>query len=421
MKLLNLTNLSSDGKLVFKNFSYLSLLRAFNVLSQYLLVSFLVRTLGTETYGVFVWAFSIIQYLIIIINFGFNTYAAKYVAEKKDDQFELNRIFSAIMAIKLSLFILIAFLFFLSIHFIETFNSNKSLFLILLGFGLGEALFPIWLFQGKEKLDIPTKIVFSFKFLLVGLTFLLISSPHHLLRYALLLSGSQLLIGIAGFYTALNKLNISLVRTTSNYIWEKMKEGFMFFVGSLFSRTFNLAVIFLVGIWFAMEDVASFDISFKIIAAFQLPFETLSMVLFPTISRTKDLKMNERFIFLATAFSLLLWGFTYWQSDLLLTIMGGKELLIYSSLLRNLSILIPIVSLTYFLGTNTLVAFGYQREFNLSIIIPSILYILTLLCLWILELMSIETILYSRIMVDALVMVYRLIIAYKYKLIFSSR
>ncbi len=418
---MNLTNLSSDGKLVFKNFSYLSLLRAFNVLSQYLLVSFLVRTLGTETYGVFVWAFSIIQYLIIIINFGFNTYAAKYVAEKKDDQFELNRIFSAIMAIKLSLFILIAFLFFLSIHFIETFNSNKSLFLILLGFGLGEALFPIWLFQGKEKLDIPTKIVFSFKFLLVGLTFLLISSPHHLLRYALLLSGSQLLIGIAGFYTALNKLNISLVRTTSNYIWEKMKEGFMFFVGSLFSRTFNLAVIFLVGIWFAMEDVASFDISFKIIAAFQLPFETLSMVLFPTISRTKDLKMNERFIFLATAFSLLLWGFTYWQSDLLLTIMGGKELLIYSSLLRNLSILIPIVSLTYFLGTNTLVAFGYQREFNLSIIIPSILYILTLLCLWILELMSIETILYSRIMVDALVMVYRLIIAYKYKLIFSSR
>ncbi len=421
MKLLNKTNLSTEGKLVFKNFSFFSLLRAFNILSQYLLVSYLVRTLGTQTYGVFVWGFSIIQYLIIVINFGFNTYAAKYIAENKDDQVELNRIFSAITIIKLLLFIITVFFFIVIIYAFGVFDSNQSLFLILLGFVLGEVLFPIWFFQGKEKLDIPTKIVFSFKFLLIALTFLLITGPEDLLRYALLLSVSQLLIGVTGFYVAMKKLNISLVKTTSNYISNKIKEGFMFFVGTLFSRTFNLAVIFLAGIWFTMEDAASFDISFKIIAAFQLPFETLSMVLFPTISRTKDVKMNERIIFMASAFSLLVWGFTFWQSDLLLTIMGGKELLIYSSLLKNLSVLIPIVVVTYFLGTNTLVAFGYQREFNISIIIPSVLYILTLVCLWILDLISIEAVIYSRIMVDLLVMAIRLVIAYKHKLIFSSR
>lgn len=421
MKLLNKTNLSTEGKLVFKNFSFFSVLRVFNILSQYLLVSYLIRTLGTETYGVFVWGFSIIQYLIIVINFGFNTYAAKYIAENKDDQLELNRIFSAILVIKLSLFILSVVAFIAIIYSVGMFDANQSLFLILLGFVLGEVLFPIWFFQGKEKLDIPTKIVFSFKLLLIALTFLLITGPDDLLRYALLLSGSQLLIGVTGFYVALNKLNISLVKTTSNFIWKKIKEGFMFFIGTLCSRSFNLAVIFLAGIWFTMEDAASFDVSFKIIAAFQLPFETLSMVLFPTISRTKDLKMNERIIFMASAFSLLLWGFTFWQSDMLLMIMGGKELLIYSSLLKDLSVLIPIVVITYFLGTNTLVAFGYQREFNLSIIIPTVLYILTLICLWILDLISIEAVIYARIMVDLLVMIIRLIIAYKNKLIFSSR
>ena len=421
MKLLNKTNLSTEGKLVFKNFSFFSVLRAFNILSQYLLVSYLIRTLGTETYGVFVWGFSIIQYLIIVINFGFNTYAAKYIAENKDDPLELNSIFSAILVIKLSLFVISVIAFIAIIYSVGMFDSNRSLFLILLGFVLGEVLFPIWFFQGKEKLDIPTKIVFSFKLLLIALTFLLITGPDDLLRYALLLSGSQLLIGVTGFYIALNKLNISLVKTTSTFIWKKLKEGFMFFIGTLCSRSFNLAVIFLAGIWFTMEDAASFDISFKIIAAFQLPFETLSMVLFPTISRTKDLKMNERIIFRACAFSLLLWGFTFWQSDLLLMIMGGKELLIYSSLLKDLSVLIPIVVITYFLGTNTLVAFGYQREFNLSIIIPTVLYILTLICLWILDMISIQAVIYARIMVDLLVMVIRLIIAYKNKLIFSSR
>ncbi len=421
MKLLNKTNLSTEGKLVFKNFSFFSVLRAFNILSQYLLVSYLIRTLGTETYGVFVWGFSIIQYLIIVINFGFNTYAAKYIAENKDDPLELNSIFSAILVIKLSLFVISVIAFIAIIYSVGMFDSNQSLFLILLGFVLGEVLFPIWFFQGKEKLDIPTKIVFSFKVLLIALTFLLITGPDDLLGYALLLSGSQLFIGVTGFYVALNKLNISLVKTTSNFIWKKLKEGFMFFIGTLCSRSFNLAVIFLAGIWFTMEDAASFDVSFKIIAAFQLPFETLSMVLFPTISRTKDLKMNERIIFMASAFSLLLWGFTFWQSDLLLMIMGGKELLIYSSLLKDLSVLIPIVVITYFLGTNTLVAFGYQREFNLSIIIPTVLYILTLICLWILDMISIQAVIYARITVDLLVMVIRLIIAYKNKLIFSSR
>lgn len=421
MKLLNIINLNTDGKIIFKNFSYLSLLRVFNILSQYIIVSFLVRTLGSETYGVFVWAFSIIQYLVIIVNFGFNTYAAKYITDKRNNQDELNKIFSAILGIKLSFLLITVLLFLLSLYFIPALRDNGALLIILLGFALGEALFPIWFFQGKEKLGTPTKIVFIFKFLLILLTVLLITSSQDILKYAILLSSSQFLIGLAGLVTALTKFDTKLIRVPLNYLGKTIKEGFIFFIGSLFSKTFNLAVIFLAGIYFTMDDVTSFDISFKIIAAFQIPFETLSMVLFPTISRSKDVKMNEKIIFLATAVSFIVWGFVFWQADLLMSIMGGDELLTYSPLLQNLSVLIPIVVITYFLGTNTLVAFGYHKEFNLSIILPSILYILTLLILWFIDSISIQTILYSRIMVDTLMMSFRMIIAFKYKLIFTSR
>ena len=288
MKLLNIINLNTDGKIIFKNFSYLSLLRVFNILSQYIIVSFLVRTLGSETYGVFVWAFSIIQYLVIIVNFGFNTYAAKYITDKRNNQDELNKIFSAILGIKLSFLLITVLLFLLSLYFIPALRDNGALLIILLGFALGEALFPIWFFQGKEKLGTPTKIVFIFKFLLILLTVLLITSSQDILKYAILLSSSQFLIGLAGLVTALTKFDTKLIRVPLNYLGKTIKEGFIFFIGSLFSKTFNLAVIFLAGIYFTMDDVTSFDISFKIIAAFQIPFETLSMVLFPTISRSKD-------------------------------------------------------------------------------------------------------------------------------------
>ena len=170
-----------------------------------------------------------------------------------------------------------------------------------------------------------------------------------------------------------------------------------------------------------MEDVSSFDISLKIIAVMQLPFETLSVALFPTIARSKNLLLNQKVIFIGFLVSLLLWAFTYWQAAFLMNLLGGAELMEYSSLLQRLSILIPVVVLTYLLGPNTLIAFGYQNHFNYSFIIPSTIYILILLIFWRMGSLNFEIIIISRILVDVMMALYRLIIAIKFRLIFISK
>lgn len=421
MNLISKLNLGSDGKIIFKNFSYLSLLRLFNILSQYILISYLIRILGSEKYGVFVWALSIIQYLIIVINFGFNTYAAKYIPENADNPNKLNRIFTAILCVKLFLFFISATIFIILIFNFPAFRENYMLLLILLGLGLGEAIFPIWLFQGKERLEIPTKIVFVFKLLLVLGTIAFIINPSHLIRYAGFLTFSQLLIGLTGMIFAITKLQMKFESFNLSFLKNLVSEAFIFFIGGIFGKTFNFAAIFLIGLYFSMTDVASFDISIKILAAIQLPFETLSMVIFPTIVRTQNLRLNQKFIFYSFAISIILWGITYWQADFLISLLGGEELLTYSPLLQTLSVMIPIVVLTYFLGTNTLVAFGYQNQYNYSFIFPSIIYVLILLYLWKMELLTFELIVYSRIFVELLMVLYRLFVAIKYKLIFISR
>jgi PST family polysaccharide transporter len=336
-------NLNPDGKIIFKNFSYLWLLRIFNILSQYILVSFLIRNLGSEKYGIFVWAYSIIQYLVIVVNFGFNTFAAKYVPENLNKKDNLNKIFTTIIGFKLLLYFISATLFIILSLNIEVFADNSILFLILLGIGFGEAIFPIWFFQGKEKLEIPTKIVFLFRLILVISTLLFISNEYHLIRYAYFLTGTNILIGMSGLMIALNKLNIRFVKVKLSYIVNIINEAFIFFIGAIFGKSFNFVAIFLIGLYFTMEEVASFDIAFKIIAAIQLPFETLSVALFPTIARTKNIKLNEKIIFGSFIISLLLWWLTYWQSDFLISLLGGKELINYSYLLKKLSVLIPVV------------------------------------------------------------------------------
>lgn len=397
------------------------MLRVFNILSQYILVSFLVRTLGGETYGVFVWAFSIIQYLVIVVNFGFNTYAAKYVTEENNNPNRINTIFSSIMGIKISLFILSSVLLLISLSFFPLLRENSFLLLILLGFAFGEAVFPIWFFQGSEKLEIPTKIVFVFRLLLVITTLWLITQTEHLLRYALLLTISQILIGFCGLVFAITKLKIKIVRFAFSDMANLIKESFAFFIGGLFGKSFNFAAIMLIGIYCSMKDVSSFDISFKIIAVMQLPFETLSVVLFPTIARTKNLLLNQKIIFIGFLVSLLFWAFTYWQAAFLMNLLGGAELMEYSSLLQTLSILIPVVVLTYLLGPNTLIAFGHQNHFNYSFIIPSTIYILILLFFWTTDSLNFQIIIISRILVDVMMALYRLVVAIHYRLIFISR
>ena len=59
-------------KILIENFSYMGLLQVFNILFPLLSYAFLIRILGAEMFGLIVFAQSLVAYLIIIIDFGFN-------------------------------------------------------------------------------------------------------------------------------------------------------------------------------------------------------------------------------------------------------------------------------------------------------------------------------------------------------------
>ena len=65
------------------NFFYIGVLKFLNIGSKYFLVGYLIRILGENGYGILTWVDSIVQYFIMLINFGFDLYAAKYVVENK--------------------------------------------------------------------------------------------------------------------------------------------------------------------------------------------------------------------------------------------------------------------------------------------------------------------------------------------------
>lgn len=411
-----LKKISSDNLIILKNLSFLSILRFVNIGVKFLLVAYLVRVLGKINYGILTWTDSIIQYFIIFINFGFNVFAAKYIVENRESQNELNRITSAIFLIKIILFFVSFFILYL-FTLIDTFSEYQNYLYLMLIMGVGEVFFPIWYFQGVEKLKLATYItVFSRLILVIG-TLLLVLKPEDLNLHIWLIVLSSVLMGLLGFISLIKKFNFKFIWVEKKFIIKIVKEAYMFFLGLFLSLTFNFMTIFLVGVFYTMDYVTGFDIALKIVLVCIIPFDMLQQAVFPTITRNKDKLLLKKLILFSVVFGCLLSFILFFFSKELLLLFGGSEILEYSNVLKTLAVIPPFVALTFMLGTCTLVAFGFNKEFNQSLIISSLIYILIALCLYFADALTFWNLIYLRVISDVILALIRVYYVLKLRIL----
>ncbi len=410
--------LNSNNQIILKNFSYLTLMKFFNIGVKIVLAAYLIRILGSEKYGLITWLDSVIQYFIMIVNFGFNIYAAKYIVENKNKSTKINEIVSSIFIIKGCLFIfsLICVLFLGSF---ETFSAYKRLLLLLMFSGIGEVLFPVWFFQGTENLKPATIIVFLTRlFLLVG-TVIFVNSQYDLLSYILLFVSSSLLMGGFGIFYLFKYYNIRIVLLPINKLIHYFRESLPFFIGRFLSLVFNFGTIFFIGKFCLLEQVTGFDTGLKIVMLGVIPFEMLQQAVFPTISRTKNKKLLKNLVYVSFIVGVFIGSIIFLMADYFMVWFGGEEMLQFAPSLKLLAILSPFVSLTFILGTCSLVAFGFYREYNFSLIFTSIVYILILIVLYFTGKINFWNLIYLRVFGDVLMALIRLFYSFKRKTIIA--
>lgn len=404
--------LTKDSSIILKNLSFLTVMRGFNIGVKFFLVAYLIRVLGEVNYGILTWTDSVIQYFIILINFGFNVYAAKYIVDNKGNQQKINTITSAIFSVKLAFFA-VSFLFVFLLSFFEPFKAQKTYLMLMLLIGIGEVFFPIWYFQGVEKLKSATFITVFARIILVIGTFIFVKSSTDLIPYIWVLIVSNLVLGAVGYITLVKNYNFSFVKVRFLEIKTFVKESFMFFLGRFLSLTFNYATIFLIGVFCTMNKVSGFDVALKVVLVCIIPFDMLQQAVFPTISRTKNIKMLKKIIVGSFIVGLLFTTILFVFREQILYLFGGEKMVEYSAVLATLSFIPPLVAVTFTLGTCTLVAFGYQKEFNLSLIYSSIFYLILVSYFYITNQITFWSLIWLRVIADLVLMLFRVFYVYK--------
>ena len=70
-----------NNKKIAENYFFMTLLLVLNSFFGLLIYPYLIRTLGAESYGVYIFASTVVNYFICFIGFGFDMYGVRLIAE----------------------------------------------------------------------------------------------------------------------------------------------------------------------------------------------------------------------------------------------------------------------------------------------------------------------------------------------------
>ena len=276
----------SERKIVFKNFLSLTTLQGVNYLLPLAVLPYLIRVIGIGKFGLIAFAQSLIQYFLIITDYGFSLSATRKISISKDSPEQTSAIFSSVMTVKLLLagacFLLLCAI----LHFVPKFKCDWQVYMLSYGAVVGNTLFPVWFFQGKEKMEYITLINVVGGIIFALCVFFFIKSPRDFILLPAFNSLFCLVSGIWGLYIAFSRFNVEFVVQRYKDIRNELKTGWNIFISTVSINAYTTTRTFAVGLLTNNAITGYFSLAERIANFIQsFPMDSFSRAVFPRISK----------------------------------------------------------------------------------------------------------------------------------------
>jgi PST family polysaccharide transporter len=383
----------------FLNLSFLQLLTLFIPLLTY---PYLIRVLGKSTYGSIIFAQVIVAYAIIFIDFGFNLFATSEVSKNKNSKEKIEEIFINVISIKILCFILVLFTFFMLNWFFE---FDTLLYLLSLGVLIYDVFFPLWYFQGVEKMSYITILVIPFRLLSLVSILIFVKEESDYLYVPLIYGIFALMISISSIYVIIKHEKIKINTKHLIKIKEYFKNASYIFISNFVISLYLTSNKFIVGIFFGKVNLAYYDLAEKIVGVLKVFQSIISQTIFPKINRDQNIVFIKKMLKISLFINILLSLIVYLNSSLIISVLGGSEMLNSSTILNILLLTVPIVGLSNFFGIQMLIPFGYKKDFSKIVSFSAIIYCFIILFLIFFNIMTIINISICLVLVEFIVAV----------------
>ncbi|MGI2728031.1 flippase [Bacillus cytotoxicus] len=369
----------STTKKITWNFIALFAMQVANFLLPLLTIPYLGSVLGAEGFGLVMFSQAFIQYFVLFTDFGFNLSATRKISVHRENNDKVSEIVSAVYLIKIVLLVISFIILLVITFFIDKFHQYMYIYILNFGMVIGQVLFPVWLFQGMEKMKYTTILNIVAKSIFTVLIFVLVKGKEELYYVPLLNSLGFLVAGSIGFYIAISQFNLRLAFPKKTIIQESLKESGQFFISRISVSAYTISNTFLIGIFLGNTAVGYFSAAEKICNVISTGVSTIVDAIYPHMARHKDIRIFKKIFLGVMAISTVGSIGAFMMSDFIISLLFGSKYVVSVGILKIMIIAAYISIPSMLIGYPLLAAFGYLNYANYSVLIASIFHILFLL------------------------------------------
>ena len=403
-------------KTILNNFFSLTLLKALTYLLPLITFPYLIRVLGIDKFGLVMFAQATMYYFQILVDFGFNLSATREVALNAKNKSKLNEIISSVFSIKLVLLIISGLLLLLILSVFDRFSDESLIYYYSFLKVIAFAFFPVWFFQGIEKMKYVTIINIISKVIFTILIFVFIQSEKDYLLVPLVDAFGFMIGSLVALYYVFKRFNHSFVFNKFTIIKQSFIDSSMFFLSRVSVSLYTSSNILMLGLVASNVMVGYYAIAEKLYMVLRNLYQPIVQVIYPYISKSKNVKFFKKLypgvVILNFIGVYILWVFT---PELIYLV--SKEHFVESiKVFRTLLIVACIVVPSILIGYPFLAALGFKNEANYSTIVGSLFHVTILGVLYFINLINMYNIVYLLIATESIVLLYRYYAVYKNKL-----
>tara|TARA_R110002073_G_scaffold279026_1_gene443066 strand:+ start:343183 stop:344448 length:1266 start_codon:yes stop_codon:yes gene_type:complete len=406
-----------SNKLFFKNFTYLSIVEVINVLAPFIILPYLITTLGKDYYGIVIFSQAVISYFLIIQNYGLNTLAIKEISTSVGDANKLNETVSNVLTLKVLLFFVSFLLLYLTIQFIPFFYEYQLILLFSMWVCIFDVIFPKWYFQGVEKMKYITYVHFVSKVVAILLIFVFINGPEDYIFVPLIYGIGAIISGGISIILIVKQDKIRIIQPKMKGLKLLFKKATTFFISDVSVSVFANSNKVIIGSALGMTELSYYDLADKVIAAFKsVPLNIVRNSIFPRVAKTKNLRIVRNTSFIMGVYALIAVCFIFIFAPFMVRVLGGDDMFPSIDILRLFSLSIITTHISNYYITVGLWSFGYEKIFRNLMIYATLVFLMLILLIWKLDILSIYTLILAPILVDIYLMTHTYLIYKKEKL-----
>ncbi len=376
---MRIPGLIDKHKSVVESFFSLSLLNGVVLLFPLLTLPYILRVVGPANYGVYGFIYILVQYALIVNNYGFDFSAVKQIAQHRDDMAYVNRVYNAALACRLLLFLAcLAFFMILSVWLLRS-ATQRWMLLSGMSLVLGNTFTAVWFFQGMEKMRYLTLVNVLGKAVFLVSVFVFVREPGHYVYLPLLDGMGYVVGGIASLIIAKRQFGIRLALPAWSEVGEQFRAGAAVFGSTLGMTLYRRANIFILNFFVGDAALGVYTAAEKVITGFRAVISPVSQALFPHLGHSfvgktpeENLKMLGRVVKYTIPLFALVSIAVVACADWLVRLLCGPEFMEAKELLVVMSPVLFFGSLNYLLGIVGMVNMDMEKAFFYSVLVVGV-------------------------------------------------